>query len=58
MPNLKFYSEQTWIKSIQNAMKLEENSKTEPIIRPAETHDEVEKLFDPLSYHKGAFLRE
>ena len=27
-----------------------------PIKRPAETYDEVEKLFDPLSYNKGAVL--
>ena len=34
-------------------MKVEEHSTTVPVIRSAETPDEAEKLFDPISYSKG-----
>ncbi len=53
MPDLKFYTEHAWITSLQAAMKVEEHSTTVPVIRSAETPDEAEKLFDPISYNKG-----
>ena len=49
----EYYLEQTWVEGIQNIMKSDGMTKSTPIIRPVETSEEAENVFDSLTYCKG-----